>query len=144
MSFLSTGDADFPVWWTAYPMPIPILTAWAGGPTAARLAHYTADELTGRALDSLCRQTGLARELADDLLIDTWYHDWQHDPLARGAYSYGVVGGTDAADVLGRPVDDTLFFAGEATDPDGRNGTVHGAIASGYRAAAAVRTVFRR
>ena len=29
----------------------------------------------------------------------------------------------------------SLFFAGEATDTTGSNGTVHGAIASGYRAA---------
>jgi uncharacterized protein with NAD-binding domain and iron-sulfur cluster len=28
-----------------------------------------------------------------------------------------------------------LFFAGEATDCEGHNGTVHGAIASGKRAA---------
>ena len=32
-------------------------------------------------------------------------------------------------------LDRTLFFAGEATDTSGHNGTVHGAIASGYRAA---------
>jgi monoamine oxidase len=31
--------------------------------------------------------------------------------------------------------EDTLFFAGEATDTTGHNGTVHGAIASGHRAA---------
>jgi len=35
-------------------------------------------------------------------------------------------------------VDGTLFFAGEATDAEGRTGTVHGAIASGRRAAAQV------
>jgi monoamine oxidase len=29
----------------------------------------------------------------------------------------------------------TIFLAGEATDAEGRNGTVHGAIASGKRAA---------
>jgi len=34
-----------------------------------------------------------------------------------------------------RPVANTLFFAGEATDIGGHNGTVHGAIASGRRAA---------
>ena len=33
------------------------------------------------------------------------------------------------------PIDGTLFFAGEATESDGDNGTVHGAIASGRRAA---------
>jgi len=30
-------------------------------------------------------------------------------------------------------VENTLFFAGEATDATGHNGTVHGAIASGRR-----------
>ena len=143
LSFLLTADAEFPVWWTAYPLRAPVLTAWVGGPRAARLADYTCDELADRALAALARHTGLARERADELLVDVWYHDWQHDPLARGAYSYGVVGGTDAPRILGQPVDNTLFFAGEATDPDGRGGTVHGAIASGYRAAAAVRTALR-
>lgn len=36
---------------------------------------------------------------------------------------------------LGRQIESTLFFAGEATDTGGHNGTVHGAIASGKRAA---------
>ncbi len=33
------------------------------------------------------------------------------------------------------PLEQTLFFAGEATDYTGHNGTVHGAIRSGRRAA---------
>jgi monoamine oxidase len=37
--------------------------------------------------------------------------------------------------MLARPVADTLYFAGEATDLLGYGGTVHGAIASGIRAA---------
>jgi uncharacterized protein with NAD-binding domain and iron-sulfur cluster len=37
-----------------------------------------------------------------------------------------------------RPIAETLFFAGEATNSDGYHGTVHGAIATGYRAAAEV------
>jgi monoamine oxidase len=62
-------------------------------------------------------------------------HDWQTDPFSLGAYSYGKVGADGAQEALGRPVENTLFFAGEATDTSGHNGTVHGAIASGYRAA---------
>jgi monoamine oxidase len=64
-----------------------------------------------------------------------WTHNWRDDPFARGAYSYLVVGGTDAPTKLSRPLEQTLFFAGEATDPEGRTGTVHGAIATGRRAA---------
>jgi hypothetical protein len=44
--------------------------------------------------------------------------------------------GADGAQAqLAAPLENTLFFAGEATDTSGNNGTVHGAIASGYRAA---------
>jgi monoamine oxidase len=32
-------------------------------------------------------------------------------------------------------LEDTLFFAGEATNTEGHQGTVHGAIATGLRAA---------
>ena len=36
---------------------------------------------------------------------------------------------------LTEPVENTLFFAGEHTDTEGHSGTVHGAIATGRRAA---------
>jgi monoamine oxidase len=65
-------------------------------------------------------------------------HDWSRDPFARGAYSYAVVGGAAAPADLARPVQRTLFIAGEAADTEGATGTVDGAIASGRRAAAQV------
>jgi len=67
-----------------------------------------------------------------------YFHDWQTDPFSRGAYSYGKVGANEAQQRLAAPVARTLFFAGEATDRTGNNGTVHGAIASGLRAAAEI------
>ena len=69
------------------------------------------------------------------MVEDVWMHNWVHDPFARGAYSYPKVGGVDAPAVLARPLAGTLFFAGEATDTEGATGTVHGAIATGRRAA---------
>ncbi len=41
----------------------------------------------------------------------------------------------DAGEELGAPLDATIFFAGEATESDGQNATVHGAIASARRVA---------
>jgi monoamine oxidase len=72
------------------------------------------------------------------MLAGAWMHDWEHDPFARGAYSYQMVGGADAPAELARPLQKTLFFAGEAADAEGSTGSVHGAIATGKRAAAQV------
>lgn len=46
-----------------------------------------------------------------------------------------AVGGGDGRASLAAPVDDTLFFAGEATSSDGQGGTVNGALETGERAA---------
>src|SRR5690606_25003612 len=61
--------------------------------------------------------------------------DWPHDPFSLGGYSYIPVGGLEAQPALGAAVEETLFFAGEATAPIGHMATVHGAIESGWRAA---------
>ena len=69
-------------------------------------------------------------------LLEAYYwHDWQQDPHARGAYSYVLVGGGGARQALAAPLEDTLFFAGEATDTTDESGTVTGALESGVRAA---------
>ena len=62
--------------------------------------------------------------------------DWKQDPWARGAYSWIPAGALEVPARLAEPVDDTLFFAGEATDTAGYRGTVHGALETGLRAAA--------
>jgi monoamine oxidase len=63
-------------------------------------------------------------------------HNWQRDPYSLGAYSYVSVGHNDSArQALATPLEDTLFFAGEATDTTGEAATVAGALISGSRAA---------
>ena len=71
----------------------------------------------------------------EEYLSTAWVHHWQRDPHARGAYSYVAVGGHGARRALAEPLEDTLFFAGEAADCEGEHGTVAGALASGERAA---------
>jgi monoamine oxidase len=62
-------------------------------------------------------------------------HDWTADSFSKGAYTYVSPGAVGAAEVLAEPVQQTLFFAGEATDAE-QMGTVAAAISSGRRAAA--------
>ena len=69
-------------------------------------------------------------------------HDWRNDPFARGAYSYPLVGGANAARQLARLHEDTLVFAGEAASQ--LNGTVEGALASGTSAARRLLSALRR
>jgi monoamine oxidase len=83
----------------------------------------------------MARAFAITGREAARLVAAAWTHNWHDDPFARGAYSYLVVGGSEAPAKLSRPLKRTLFFAGEATDPEGRTGTVHGAIATGRRAA---------
>lgn len=62
---------------------------------------------------------------------------WPVQPFVRGGYSFLPPGGTvEHRRALAAPVDGLLFFAGEATHTRGEPATVHGAIETGYRAAA--------
>jgi monoamine oxidase len=137
LGFVHARGQAVPVWWTPAPVEAPMITGWAGGPMARRLLELDDAALVARALDALAATLGLPRARLGRLLDGAHFHRWDADPFARGAYSYIGVGGTRAPRALGRPEAGTLFFAGEATDPD-RSGTVAGALASGRRAAAQV------
>jgi monoamine oxidase len=58
---------------------------------------------------------------------------WTTNACIGGAYSVLVPGGGEARAALAQPLDDKLFFAGEATSPDAFQ-TAHGAWQSGLDA----------
>ena len=138
MSFLFSNDEWFPTWWTTMPDRFPIITGWAPFRSADRLSNQNREFVVGRAVDTLGTLLRIDAGKLHGQLKAAYYHDWQSDPFSRGAYSYGKVGSDRAQALLGAPVENTIFFAGEATDVSGHNGTVHGAIASGHRAAAEI------
>lgn len=131
-AFLISNDSPFMTWWTSYPVIAPILTAWSAGSRADALGKRGVLTLADQALASLARM--LRRRIPTPEAV--YFHDWQSDPFARGAYSYVPAGATRTA--LSKPVEGTLFFAGEAANRTGRGGTVDGAIESGIRAAEAI------
>ena len=130
VAFFHSPGAPFPTFWTPLPARAPLLIAWAGGPKAERLAGLPTGKLTARMLASLRTVFGKVEE-PDQVHV----HDWQADPLARGAYSYVLVNGNGARALLAQSLEDTLYFAGEATNLEGEAGTVSGALQSGRRAA---------
>jgi monoamine oxidase len=141
-AFLYREGAPFPAYWTQYPVRSTLVIAWAGGPQAIALHGLPEKELVERArsgFGALLEQPELARAQFERGLT----HDWSRDRFSRGAYSYLAVGALGARAALAKPLNRTLFFAGEATAADGQAGTVNGALATGERAAAELAAALR-
>jgi len=132
-AFFFAPQAAFPTFWTSLPLRTSVLVAWCAGPKADRLAGKGENEIIASVMDSLRAVFG--RRNYSSLLEYVSWHDWQGDPFACGAYSYVLTHGAGARRSLAGPVDDTLFFAGEACDTEGEAATVGGALQSGARAA---------
>lgn len=135
LSFLFSRDNFFPTWWTQMPEPLPIITGWAPAKSAEALAGMSREAVIEQAVESLSSLLLVEKSTVQTQLTAAYFHDWDSDPFSQGAYSYVKAGGESCPRTLGSPLANILFFAGEATDTSGHNGTVHGAIASGQRAA---------
>lgn len=116
------------------------------GPKAEELSALTDDAKIQKILDEMdVVFDGLASESirkrfpeAGGTIISV-VKDWSLEPYIKGGQSYPLLNGTNEDRVvLAEPVNDKLFFAGEATDFTGEFGTISGAIKSGERAAAEV------
>lgn len=138
--FWLSQERYFPTWWTSLPVRAPLLTGWSAGPHTDQLLGLPEPEMIKRALEDLSSLTGHASDNLKTSLQAVHFHNWHDDPFARGAYSYVPAGALHSREALAQPVENTLFFAGEATDVNGHSATVHGAIATGYRAAQQVLT----
>jgi monoamine oxidase len=134
-SFLFSGEDWFPTWWTTMPLKLPVITGWAPFHCAERLADKSTEFVINKATKTLSKVLQIDQKKINYLLTSAHYHNWEADPFSRGAYSYVKYGGDSAQKDLSAPINNTLFFAGEATDFTGHHGTVHGAIRSGNRAA---------
>ncbi len=133
--FLLSNEKLFPTWWTTLALHAPIITGWSASPHADELLGQEPSTLIAKAIASLSRITSTVSSQVENLLESAYFHDWYADPFARGAYSYVPAGALPARETLAQPVAGTLYFAGEAADLEGHSATVHGAIASGRRAA---------
>ncbi len=114
----------------------PVLAAYVTADRARQIdALSEADSLALglREAAALLGQPALADHMEAALRVR-----WAADPLARGGYAHVTPGGAGARPLLAAPVEDVLFFAGEATAWDTNPQTVHGAIESGWRAAGEV------
>jgi monoamine oxidase len=143
LGFIHYADVPLPTWWTTLPHHEAVLVGWAGGPDAKRLSSATDDEIVTNAVQSLSQIFSVTESELRSRITSSNFHNWGNDKYTRGGYTYLPVNGIEHQFNLAKPVNDTLFFAGEATSV-GNVGTVHGAIQSGQRAAREILTALGR
>ncbi len=112
---------------------MPALQGWITGRAAQELSDLGEKAGVDRALAWI--EEALPRSEARRRLRWSYLRDWVRDPYAFGSYSYTRPGGWTQRAVLATPVQDVLYFAGEATEAPPHYQTVHGAYSSGRRAA---------
>jgi monoamine oxidase len=109
-----------------------ILSALIMGKQAEALEGKTDVEIIQLLLDELDElYDGEASQQFD--ITTTYVTNWGDKPYIKGVKSYPLVSGTGAAQEYARPINDRLFFAGEATALNGNYGTVQGALESAER-----------
>ena len=122
------------------PFGKPIIEAYFGGALAAELEAGGIAAFFDFAVTELVSLfgAGFARRVAPLQL-----HGWASDPFSRGSYSYALPGKADCRAALAAPVDDRLFFAGEACSTNDYS-TAHGAFLTGVAAADQAIAALRR
>jgi len=134
MMFLFSDEA-VPTWWTQSPEHSPLLTGWLGGPEAARRAGYSHQEILQESLQSLAHIFNRSPEALKDKLVAWHVANWTAEPYIYGSYAYDTVHTTKALEMLRKPVEDTLYFAGEFMYQGASMGTVEAALVSGREVA---------
>ncbi|KAL5985882.1 hypothetical protein ACLOJK_027872 [Asimina triloba] len=116
----------------------PVLIALVVGKAAIEGQNMSSSDHVNHALMVLRKLFGQASVPDPVASVVT---NWGKDPFSMGAYSYVAVGASgEDYDILAEPVEECLFFAGEATckeHPD----TVGGAMMSGLREAVRINDI---
>jgi monoamine oxidase len=113
------------------PFGQPCIEGFFGGSFARELEDAGDGAFAAQAIDEIVALLGSDYRRKLKPLAES---RWARDPLALGAYSHALPGHAGDRAVLAAPVDNRLFFAGEATSPNFFS-TAHGARDSGERAA---------
>jgi monoamine oxidase len=122
------------------PFGRPMIETYFGGTLAAELETGGEAAFADFAISELVSLFGadFARRVAP-----LGYHGWKSDPFSRGSYSYALPGKADCRATLAAPVEDRLFFAGEACSKNDYS-TAHGAYRTGIVAAEQAIAALRR
>jgi len=109
----------------------PMISCYFGGHLSLRLEKDGPEAMAAFAIDELAGIYGNDIRGRLRLLASS---AWGSDPFARGSYSCALPGHADDRTILARPIDDRVFFAGEACSND-HFGTAHAAYMTAVSAA---------
>jgi monoamine oxidase len=134
LSFLFS-DETIPTWWTQHPQQTSLLTGWCAGPAADALKYESDSQLFQTAMQSLAHIFNLPIHELENNLTAWKVCNWAADPFTSGGYSYVTTTTKEALRILLQPVENTIYFAGEALYDDINVGTVEAALQSGKKVA---------
>jgi monoamine oxidase len=92
-------------------------------------------DIIGQGISALCRIFDAEKIFVQNKIKSAFAANWKEDPFSLGAYSYATVETAASKRILNEPVENIIFFAGEALSEDQSMGTVEAAFASGLAAA---------
>jgi monoamine oxidase len=128
------SDAFVPTWWTQKPDNIPLLTGWLAGPVVKQI-HRDEPALMKEAIKSLAYLFGCTPDFIVNEVRSAKVINWSADKFSRGAYAYNTLQTASALKTFTTPVDNIIYFAGEALYAGAEMGTVEAALISGRDAA---------
>ena len=129
------SDTEIGTWWTQSPAKVPLLTGWLAGPQAEKYRLSPENELIHIAIASLAEIFKVSQLTIKDRLIAQCVANWPADVFARGAYAYPTLNSKKWKDILCNPLENTLYFGGEAIYNGPEMGTVEAALARGKEVA---------
>ncbi len=133
--FLYPPPGEGEVLYVLRPGGLSLLWGFVGGARARMLAEFGEGELAAYVREDLGRLLGQRAAGAVGRVVMS---RWHRDRWVLGAYSFARPGCAAMREVLGEPLFDRVYLAGEANAPWGWQGTAGGAYLAGRRAARAI------
>jgi peroxiredoxin len=112
-----------------------VLLAFIMGEQAAYLSGLGSDAAIIQAL--LAELDLMYNNQASLNFLNGVVFDWTKEPYIKGAYGFSTINMGDTRKIAAQPIDNKLFFAGEAMNINGHHQTVHGAVRLAPRAGSA-------
>ena len=114
-----------------------------GGPKTIVNIFETNSSFLQTALLSLSSIFKIAPAVLREELRNYKIINWADNLYVKGGYSFNTLHSRDAKEVLNIPVNDKIYFAGEAVSKSDSQGTVESALQSGYDVADLLRKHYK-